>query len=62
MPEKFKDKREREWEWFVDDCYYHRTCVRLCCTGGRDFNSQTSFHFNTTEQALQFVELLKESW
>ena len=25
----------------------------------RDFNSNTSFHFNTQQQADQFVELLK---
>lgn len=59
MNNYFKDKRGREWEWFVDESYYGMTCVRLDCTGGRDFNAQTSFHFSTTALALEFVELLK---
>ena len=57
MFENFKDKRGREWEWFIDDGYYHMTCVRLL--GERKFNSQLSFHFNTSITAAQFVELLK---
>lgn len=54
---KFTDKRGREWEVFVDSCYYDCVCVRL--KADRDFNSNTSFHFNTQHQADQFVELLK---
>ena len=54
---KFTDKRGREWEVFVDHCYYDCVCVRL--KADRDFNSNTSFHFDTQQQADQFVELLK---
>lgn len=59
MNTKFTDKRGREWETFVDRSYFDCICVRLACD--RDFNSQTSFHFNTYEQAKKFVELLKEA-
>lgn len=57
--EDFKDKRGREWEIFIDDGYFHMTCVRL--KNDRDFNSQTSFHFSTSKQAIEFANLLKES-
>ena len=56
---KFTDKRGREWEVFIDPCYFDCICVRL--VGVRDFNSNTSFHFNTDTQAQQFVELLKQA-
>ena len=56
---EFKDKRGREWETFVDLSYFDYICVRL--KSDRDFNSPTSFHFVTQEQAKQFVELLKQS-
>ena len=55
---EFKDKRGREWETF-DVCYYDCICVRV--KSDRDFDSATSFHFDTTEQAEKFVELLKVS-
>ena len=55
----FKDKRGREWEAFVDVCEYGCVCVRV--KSDRDFNSPTSFHFVTQEQAKQFVELIKVS-
>ena len=55
----FKDKRGREWEAFVDVSYLGCVCVRL--KSDRDFNSPTSFHFVTQEQAKQFVELIKVS-
>lgn len=54
---KFIDKRGREWEVFVDMSYFSCVCVRL--VGDKDFNSNTSFHFDTQQQADQFVELLK---
>ena len=54
---KFTDKRGREWEVFVDRSYYDSVCVRLA--QNRSFNSNTSFHFDTQQQAEQFVELLK---
>lgn len=54
--EDFVDKRGRPWEWFIDLAYYDMICVRV--KGERDFNSPLSFHFNTTDQAQQFVELL----
>lgn len=55
---KFIDKRGREWEVFVDRSYYDCVCVRIA--KDRDFNSNTSFHFTTQQQADQFVELLKQ--
>ena len=55
----FTDKRGREWEMFTDRSYFDYFCVRLA--SDRDFNSDTSFHFNTIEQAQQFVELLKQA-
>lgn len=54
---KFTDKRGREWEVFVDLSYFDYICVRL--TQDCSFNSDTSFHFTTQQQADQFVELLK---
>ena len=54
---EFIDKRNRVWEVFVDLSYFDCICVRLA--KDRDFNSNTSFHFNTQQQADQFVELLK---
>ena len=54
---KFTDKRGREWEVFVDLSYYDCICVRLA--QDRSFNSNTSFHFDTQQQAEQFIELLK---
>lgn len=56
---KFIDKRGREWEVFVDMSYFDCVCVRLVCD--RDFNSNTSFHFDTNKQAMDFVELLKQA-
>ena len=56
---RFTDKRGREWEMFTDRSYFDCICVRL--VDNRDFNSNTSFHFNTDAQALQFVELLKQA-
>ena len=55
----FTDKRGREWEVFVDLCYFDCICVRLA--SDRDFNSNTSFHFDTIEQVKQFIELLKQA-
>lgn len=55
----FTDKRGRTWEWFIDESYYHMTCVRL--KGETDFNSPLSFHFNTSDIASEFVNLLKQS-
>lgn len=54
---KFTDKRGREWEVFVNIHYFYSICVRIA--KDRDFNSNTSFHFDTQQQADQFVELLK---
>ena len=53
----FTDKRGREWEMFIDRSYFDYFCVRLA--QDRSFNSNTSFHFDTQQQADQFVELLK---
>jgi len=55
----FKDKRGREWEMFVDECYYHMTCVRP--VGVKDFNNAESFHFNTTFEAMEFKALIMKS-
>jgi len=54
---KFKDKRGRDWESFCDASYYHCTCVRL--VGEKDFNSQLSFHFDTSKEGEAFIALLK---
>lgn len=54
---KFTDKRGREWEVFLDLSYFDCVCARLA--QDRSFNSNTSFHFDTQQQADQFVELLK---
>lgn len=56
---KFTDKRGREWEVFVDRSYFDCICVRIA--KDRDFNSNTSFHFVTQQQADKFVELLKQA-
>ena len=56
---KFTDKRGREWEMFTDRSYFDCICVRL--VSDRDFNSDTSFHFDTDAQAQQFIELLKQA-
>lgn len=62
IEQTFKDKRGRDWEVFIDPCYYDMTCVR--CTSfkdHKDFNSQLSFHFATSDKAKEFAKLLKES-
>lgn len=56
---KFKGKRGREWEVFVDLSYFDCICVRLA--QDRSFNSNTVFHFDTQQQADKFVELLKQA-
>ena len=56
---KFKDRRGREWESFVDMSYYDMTCVRVF--GEREFNNDLSFHFDTSKQANEFIKLLKVS-
>jgi hypothetical protein len=56
---KFTDKRDREWEWFIDECYFGCTCVRP--VGDRNFGSEMSFHFDTLKRAAKFIELLKEA-
>jgi len=54
---EFTDKRNRVLISYHHYCYYDCVCVRL--KADRDFNSNTSFHFDTQQQADQFVELLK---
>ena len=46
---EFIDKRNRVWEVFTDQSYFDCICVRL--KADRDFNSKTSFHFDTQQQA-----------
>lgn len=53
------DSRKRTWECFVDFCYFDMYCVRV--EGGRDFNSELSFHFCTVTEAFDFMNLLKHS-
>ena len=53
------DKRGREWEMFVDVSYYYMYCVRV--KEDRDFNSSTSFHFNTEKEAQEFLSLVIKS-
>ena len=53
------DGRGRLWELFLDESYFHEWCVRVA--DDRDFNSPTSFHFSTFEQAQEFIRLIKLS-
>jgi len=55
----FTDRRGRIWEWFIDESYYHMTCVRI--KGETDFNSPLSFHFATSDIALDFINILKQA-
>ena len=55
----FLDRRNRPWEAFIDPSYYDCTCVRP--KGEKSFNSPLAFHFDTSEQAKAFIELLKAS-
>ncbi len=59
LPKDFVDKRGRKWETFIDLCYYDMVCVRWA--DDKSFNNPLSFHFDTTEQAALFVQLLKEA-
>jgi hypothetical protein len=59
MIKDFTDKRGREWEVFIDACYFDLICVRW--KDDRSFNSHTSFHFNTMAEASQFAELLQNA-
>ena len=53
------DKRSRKWEMFYDHSYYGLYCVRL--KEDKQFNSQTSFHFESRNMAIDFLELLSHS-
>ena len=53
------DGRKRTWECFSDRSYFDMYCVRV--GGDRNFNSQLSFHFDTVNEAIDFMNLLKES-
>lgn len=55
----FKDKRGRTWECFIDPSYFECTCVRW--KEDKSFDSHTSFHFNTSKEAIEFCNLLKMS-
>lgn len=55
----FHDQRGNVWEWFGDISYYDMICVRM--KGDRNFDSLTSFHFNTIQEAADFVYLLSRS-
>jgi hypothetical protein len=54
-----KDRRGREWETFIDRGYFDMTCVRW--VEDKNFNSPTSFHFDTPAEAYQFMKLLEVS-
>lgn len=54
---KFKDMFGCEWEYFVDESYYHMWCVRL--VDDRDFNSKNNYHFMSKQQMKQFIKILK---
>lgn len=53
------DHRGRIWETFQDDAYYDLICVRMI--DDRRFNSLTSFHFNDSNDAQAFLQLLGKS-
>lgn len=62
LEHQFKDTRGRTWEWFVDECYYGMFCVRcLDFDKGKSFNSEMSFHFDTSLEGKNFIELIKTS-
>lgn len=50
------EERGKEYELFVDHCYYGMVCVRE--VGDKDFHSEGSYHFNTMKDAQVFLELL----
>lgn len=53
------DRRLRDWEMFQDPTMYDMWCCRL--VGDLSFNSPTSFHFDTRQQAEQFLSLIELS-
>ena len=53
------DKRGRDWEMYCDTSYFDLFCCR--CTIDKNFNSQFSFRFDTYEEAMQFMNLIKEA-
>ena len=55
----FQDLRGRTWEWFIDESYYDQFCVRT--KDDNDFNSPISFHFNTFDTTINFINLLKQA-
>ena len=57
MDREFTDRRGRTWEIFTDLSYYDMVCVRA--KHDRDFNSPTSFHFATRDQAEAFARLVE---
>ena len=59
MVNDFVDKRGRNWECFVDVSYYDMVCVRW--KEDKTFNSQSSFHFSTSNEAGLFIMLLMEA-
>lgn len=56
---KVVDRRLRDWELFQDSAMYDMWCCRL--VGDDQFNSTTSFHFDTLTEAEQFLTLIKVS-
>lgn len=56
---EFKDRRGRTWEMFADVSYYDMICVRW--KDDKSFNSPTSFHFESVEDANKFVNLIRVS-
>lgn len=56
---KVVDRRLRDWELFQDSAMYDMWCCRI--VEDTDFNSPTSFHFDTKELAEQFLSLIELS-
>lgn len=50
---------KREYEIFKDESYYDMWCVRDITD--KDFNSRTSWHFDSHSQAFMFFNLIKEA-
>lgn len=50
---------KRKYQLFKDLCYYDMFCVRDI--SDRDFNSNTSWHFNLKKDAEKFLELLNKA-
>lgn len=50
------DGRGRKWEMFSDPAYFDLYCVKP--VDEKAFNSDKVFHFNTVQEATEFIRLI----